>query len=93
LLSFQDAFDFYSFNINKNFSSLYYRILDDLLSQFSTLLLVDISSSKTELKENNQLRKPLMANIKKIMTIVDLEYSILRIKAFTNHLKEILKSL
>ena len=60
---------------------------------FSTHLLVDISSFEIELKENNQLRKPLMANIKKSMTIIDLEYRILGIKAFTNHLKEILKSL
>jgi hypothetical protein len=93
LLSFQDAFDFYSFNISKNLSSLYYRFLDDLLSQFSTYLLVDISSFEIELNENNQLKEPLIANIKKIMTIIDLEYSILGIKAFTNHLKEILKSL
>lgn len=66
---------------------------DDLLSQFSTYLLVDISSFEIELNENNQLKEPLIANIKKIMTIIDLEYSILGIKAFTNHLKEILKSL
>ena len=66
---------------------------DDLLSQFSTYLLVDISSFEIELNENNQLKEPLMANVKKIMTIIDLEYSILGIKAFTNHLKEILKSL